>query len=85
MCLKERERERVRAGERENICGACACVHSCVLLYEWTRVSATVNKSHGQPERATMVSSQTAAASTSPLNICISPHVPVERAAFHEW
>lgn len=42
------------------------CCAVCVRVYESTRVSATVNKSHGQPERGTMVSQQTARASTTP-------------------
>lgn len=64
VCIRERgKRERERAF-------AAQCIWVCILvrvcLYESTRVSATVNKSHGQPEQGTMVSPQTATASTTP-------------------
>lgn len=66
ICVWGRERERGERKKEHLLRSACECVHSCVRLYESTRVSATVNKSHGQPEQGTMVSPQTATASTTP-------------------
>lgn len=49
MCM--RERGRWKREKKEHLRrGVCEC------LYESTQVSATVNKSHGQPELGTMVS-----------------------------